>query len=140
MWTHNVHFWIVFIRRRRDAKIVLIFHQCFIFQEVFKAFFFRELIHVVSSFLIKHCEFAETTFFRWFTRLSFHIFLCSNHDVFKSWDERKDHHSWSFFRSHCVIHELCLHRDFYSFFLRLPFEILKIKRFVNLLARPASSF
>ena len=130
----------MFIRRRQDAKIVLTFYQNFIFQKVFKTFFFRELIYAVFLFLTKRCEFAETTFFRRSARLSFYVFFCSNHNVFKNWNRRKDYHCWSFFRFHCVIHKFCFRRDFYSFFFHLFFEILKIKRFMNFFARLASSF
>ena len=142
MWARNVYFRIIFIRRRRDenAKILLIFFDCLIFQEFVKTFFFRELIYIVFAFLIRCRRFAETTFFRRFVRLSFRIFLYSSYCVFQSWNEWKDHCRWDAFRFHRVKHELCLRHVFNSFFFRLSFKTLMIECFMKFFAEVAFSF
>ena len=142
MWTRNIYFRIIFIRRRRneDAKTFLIFFDCFIFQELVKALFFRELIHVVFAFLIRCRRFVKTTLSRRSVCFSFHVLLYLNYCVFQSWNEWKSHCRWNVLHSHRVKHELCLRHVFNFSFFRLSFKTLIIECSVKFFAEIAFSF
>ena len=118
----------------------MIFHDCFIFQELVKAFSFRELIHVVFTFLIKCRRFVETASFRRSVSFSFRALLYSSYCAFQSWNEWKNHCHWNALRSHRVKHELCFRHVFNFFLFRLSFKTLMIECFVKFFAEIALSF
>ena len=102
--------------------------------------FFCVLIHIISALVFKRDEFVETTFHRQSVYFSFYTSFDSCCCVFQCWNERRNYDYRILLFSHNVKHEFCLHDDFNSFLFYLFFRTLKIKRFIKIFAKIASSF